>query len=96
MNIFVSRGDTSFSRRDRAAEQSASSIGPAQFGSTDGETHCREKLGTAASNVGELLVSALVVDGWSAFPGDISAARAGEMRVSIIKCWHLLKRRLST
>lgn len=73
MKYFPLKGETSFSKRDRAAEQSVVSIEPAQFGSAAGETHDKEIPGIAASNVGELLMSFLVVDGWIAFPGYISA-----------------------
>ncbi len=63
MKIFPLKEETSLSKRDRAAEQSLISIEPAQFGSAAGETHIKEFPGTAASIVGEFLISFLVVDG---------------------------------
>ncbi len=63
MKIFPLKEETSFFKRDRAAKQSLMSIEPAQFGSAAGETQNKEFSGTAASNVGEFIISFLVVDG---------------------------------
>ncbi len=73
MKIFSLKGETCLLKRDRAAEQSMMSIEPAQFGSAAGEMHDREIPGKGASNVGEFLLSFLVVDGWIAFSGYINA-----------------------